>query len=182
MANRCTNGRPNTVGAIPSDRCPVMSVLPVCNVGVLYCGQTIGLIKINLACRWASDLATLCKMETQIPHGQRHSRPPLSKFTGAGFACVRIIRGPCPLWPNGWMDQDAIWCGGWPQPRLHCVRWEPKGTQPPNFRDGSKATGRYSLGPGDIVLVVDPVALPPKGHSPLPIFGPCLLWPNHGMD
>jgi len=36
-------------------------------------------------------------------------QPPLSKFTGAGFACVHIIRGPCLLWPDGWMDQDAIW-------------------------------------------------------------------------
>jgi len=32
------------------------------------------------------------------------------------------------------------------------------------------------LGAGDIVLDGDP-ALPQKGHS-LPIFGPCLLWPN----
>jgi len=22
------------------------------------------------------------------------------------------ILGPCLLWPNGWMDQDATWCGG----------------------------------------------------------------------
>jgi len=35
-------------------------------------------------------------------------QPPLSKFTGAGFACVRIIRGPCPFYPNGWME-DATW-------------------------------------------------------------------------
>jgi len=31
------------------------------------------------------------------------------------------------------------------------------------------------LGPGDIVLDGDPA--PPKGAQ-LPIFGPCLLWPN----
>jgi len=31
--------------------------------------------------------------------------------------------GPCLLWPNGWMDQDATWHGGRPQPRPHCVRW-----------------------------------------------------------
>jgi len=30
--------------------------------------------------------------------------------------------GPCLLWPNGWMDQDAIWYGGRPRPRPQCVR------------------------------------------------------------
>jgi len=26
------------------------------------------------------------------------------------------IFGPCLLWPNGWMDQDATWCVGRPWP------------------------------------------------------------------
>ena len=30
------------------------------------------------------------------------------------------------LWPNGWIDQDATWCGGRPQARRHCVRWKPR--------------------------------------------------------
>ena len=29
------------------------------------------------------------------------------------------------LWPNGWMDQDATWCGGRPWHRWLCVRWGP---------------------------------------------------------
>jgi len=29
------------------------------------------------------------------------------------------------LWPNGWMHQDTTWYGGRPQPRRHCVRWDP---------------------------------------------------------
>jgi len=33
------------------------------------------------------------------------------------------IFGPCLLWPNGWMDQDAIWYGGRPRPR-HIVLHE----------------------------------------------------------
>jgi len=33
------------------------------------------------------------------------------------------------------------------------------------------------LGPGDIVLDGDP-APPRKGAQRLPLFGPCLLWPN----
>jgi len=37
------------------------------------------------------------------------------------------------------------------------------------------------LGPGHIVL--DRYLAPPyKGHSSLPNFGPCLLWPNSWMD
>ena len=58
-----------------------------------------------------------------MPRLQYTPQPPLSKFTGEGFACVRMIRGPCLLGPNGWMDQDAIWYGGKPRPRPHCVRW-----------------------------------------------------------
>ena len=35
------------------------------------------------------------------------------------------IFGPCLLWPNGWMDQDATWYGGRPLPRAHCARRAP---------------------------------------------------------
>jgi len=31
------------------------------------------------------------------------------------------IFGPCLLWRNGWMDQDATWYRGRPGPRRHCV-------------------------------------------------------------
>jgi len=37
------------------------------------------------------------------------------------------------------------------------------------------------LGSGHTVLDGDS-AFSPKGHSPPPIFGPCLLWPNGCMD
>jgi len=47
-------------------------------------------------------------------------QPPVSQFRDAGFACVRIIRGPCLLWPSGWMDQDATWYGDRTVPRRHC--------------------------------------------------------------
>jgi len=32
------------------------------------------------------------------------------------------IFGPCLLWPNSCMDQDATWYRGRPQPRPHCAR------------------------------------------------------------
>ena len=49
------------------------------------------------------------------------------------------IFGPYLLWPNGWMDKDATWFGGRPQPKRHCIRWgpssrPPKGGGAPNFR------------------------------------------------
>ena len=31
-----------------------------------------------------------------------------------GAAAQPPIFGPCLLWPNGWMDQDATWYGGRP--------------------------------------------------------------------
>jgi len=38
------------------------------------------------------------------------------------------------------------------------------------------------LGPGDFVLDGDPAPRPQKGGGdPLPIFGPCALWPNGCM-
>jgi len=48
------------------------------------------------------------------------------------------IFGPCLLWPNGWMDQDATWYGGKRRLRRCCVRWghsSPplKWAQPPVF-------------------------------------------------
>jgi len=30
--------------------------------------------------------------------------------------------GPCLLWQNGWIDQDATWYKGRPWPRPYCVR------------------------------------------------------------
>jgi len=49
------------------------------------------------------------------------------------------IFGPCLLWPNGCMDQDAIWYRGRPRPKPHCARWESssplqKTDTAPNFR------------------------------------------------
>jgi len=47
--------------------------------------------------------------------------PPRKK----GTALNDPIFGPCLLWPNGWMDEDATWYGSRPQPRPHSVRRRP---------------------------------------------------------
>ena len=48
-----------------------------------------------------------------------------------------LLFGPCLLWQNDWMDQDANWYGCRPRSRPHCVRWGPsfpqRGTTAPNF-------------------------------------------------
>jgi len=98
------------------------------------------------------------------------------------------IFGPCLLWPNGWMHQDATWYGGRPWPRPHCARWRcsspTKRGHRPQFsahfycRQTSVCIKMplgmvVGLGPGHIVL---------DGDAAPPIFGPCLLLPNGWMD
>jgi len=47
------------------------------------------------------------------------------------------IFGPCLLWPNGWINEDAAWYGSTPRPRLHSTRRGPisreRGTAAPFF-------------------------------------------------
>jgi len=86
------------------------------------------------------------------------------------------------LCPNGWMHQDATWCGGRPQPR----GLRKRGRSPlPNFRPMSIVAKRLEfrikmaldmevgLGPSHIVLDGEPAPLPKKRAEP-PIFGPFL--------
>ena len=72
---------------------------------------------------------TVLDGDPALPWKGARQPPPHLKFTGVGFACVHIIRGPCLLWPNGWMDQDAAWYGGRPRPKPDCVVLD--GTQLP---------------------------------------------------
>ena len=99
------------------------------------------------------------------------------------------IFGPCLLWPNGWMDQDATWYhGGRPRPRPQCARWGPSfpPKQPPIFwpisvmakwMDKSRCHLVQRQASAQATLYYMWIQLPQKGHSP-PIFGPCLWWPN----
>ena len=110
---------------------------------------------------------------------------------------VRSILDPCLLWLNGWMDQDGTWHVGRPWSSPRCAGWghsspPQNGTEPPKFSAhlycGQTAEcikmplgTEVGLGLRDIVFDVDP-ATPRKGHTHLPIFGPCLLWPSGWMD
>jgi len=106
--------------------CTMLSdCLSILSVTLVYCGQTVGWIKMKLG--------------TEVGLGPGHivldgdPAPPQPK----GHSPEPPIFGPCLLRPNGSMDQDAIWYGGRPRPWRHCVTWgpsSPKTGQSPNFR------------------------------------------------
>ena len=76
----------------------------------VYCSQTAGCIKMSL------------DMEVGLSSGDfvldGDPAPSLKRADPKIF-------GPCLLWPNCCMDQDATWYGGRPRPRQHCVTWGP---------------------------------------------------------
>jgi len=99
-----------------------------------YCDQTAGCISIPLGTEVGLGQADIVLDEDPAPP-KRGTAP---------------IFGPCLLWPNGWMDQDATWYGCRPRPSRHCVRWgpahPPQWARPPNFRSMSiVANGRPPL-------------------------------------
>ena len=75
----------------------------------LLCGQTAGCIKMPLGTEVGLGLRDIVfDLDPAIPR-KRADRP-------------HPIFGPCLLWPNGWMDEDAAWYGSRPRPRPHCTR------------------------------------------------------------
>ena len=86
------------------------------------CGQMASWIKMPLGTEVGPPHATLCYMGTHYPKKAGDSSRHFSAHV---------------LWPNGWMDQDATWCGGRPQHRPHCVRWAPTFSLPPPKKRGT---------------------------------------------
>jgi len=85
------------------------------SVTLVYCGQTVGWIKMKLGTEvdLGLDHIVLDVDPAPSPKKGRGSSTPTPQF----LAHV--------LWPNGWMYQDATWYGGRPRPRRHCIRWGP---------------------------------------------------------
>jgi len=113
--------------------CPVcLSVcrsvcLSVClSVTLVYCGQTVGRIKMKLGTQVGIGPGHIVLGGDPAPRPLKWHSPPFF--------------GPYLLRPNGCMDQDATWYGGRPPPRRLCVRWgsplppQKGGRAPPNFR------------------------------------------------
>jgi len=146
-------------------------------VTLVYCGQTVGRIKIKLG--------------LQVGLGPGHivldgdpARPP-PKGGGAP-----PIFGPYLLQPNGCRDQHATWYGGRTRPRRLCVTWGPaplpkKGAEPPPQFSAHYYCGQTAgcikmplgmetgLIPGEFMLNGDP-SPPQKGGGAPKIFGPYL--------
>jgi len=94
------------------------------SVILVYCGQTVGRIKMQLGMQVGLGPGHIVLDGDPAPHPKRGRNPP--------------IVGPYLLWPNGWMDQGETWLAGRPRPWPHCVRWgpispSPKGAEPPIF-------------------------------------------------
>jgi len=105
------NGSPYAIGP-----------LSVLSVTLVYGGQRAGWIKMPLG--------------TEV--GLSPGDIVLDKDPASPKGGTAPIFGPCLLWPNVWMDQDAIWYRGRHRPRPHCIRWGPSSpakttTQPPQF-------------------------------------------------
>jgi len=83
----------------------------------VYCGQKAGCIRIPLGTEVGQGPGDI--VLDGDPDPNKGHMPP--------------VYGPCLLWPNGWMDQDARYASA----RRHCVRWGPsspsKRAQPPAF-------------------------------------------------
>ena len=89
------------------------------------CSQMAGWINMPLGREVGLDQSNIVLDGNPAPPPQKGAQPP--------------IFGPCLLWPNGWMDQDASWDEGRPRPGQHYVRCEPSSTPTgdsplPNFR------------------------------------------------
>ena len=77
-----------------SVRC--LSVCPVClRVTLVYCGETVGWIKV--------------KPGTEVGVGPGHIVLDMGTQLTLPKGTQPPIFGPCLLWPNGWMDEDATW-------------------------------------------------------------------------
>jgi len=101
------------------------------SVTLVYCGQTVGWIKMKLGVEVGLGLRPhFVRWGPSIP-SPKGAQPP--------------IFGPCLSWPNGWMDQDATWYGGRPWPKPHYVRWGPSSL--PKKERSSPLFGRCLLWP-----------------------------------
>jgi len=109
------------------------------------------------------------------------SSPPQKGDKGHGAPSP--IFGPCPLWSNGWMDQDGTWHRDGPWSRLHCARLGPNSFPQKGGRAPSQFLAHFCCGqmagcikmtlgmevglsPGEFVLDRDPAPCQKGGRAP----------------
>ena len=126
-------------------------VCPVCSipsVTLVYCGQTVGRIKMKLGTQVGLGSGHIVLDGEPGPLPQSGTDPP--------------IFGPYQLWLNGSTNQDATWYEGRPRPRPHCITWRPS----------SPSEKGHSPSPPNI----RPISIVAK-RSPIPATAKHLLWP-----
>ena len=104
----------------------------------VYCGQMAGWIKMPLGMAVGVNPGHIVLDGDPVP-------PPRKRRWSPQFL------SPCPLWPNGWMDQDAPWYGSRPQPRHIVLDGD---SAPPSHTKGAQQPPP-SLRPMSIVATVD---------------------------
>jgi len=129
----------------------VQSCLSCLSVTLVYCGQTVGWIKMKLGMQLGLGSGRIVLDGDAAPPPPKGAQPQwldrlrchlVWRPTEVGLSPGDIAldgdpalpqkRGHSPpifdprlLWPNGWMDQDSTWYRGRPQPRRLCVKWGP---------------------------------------------------------
>jgi len=133
----------------------------------ICCGQMAGWIKTPLGREVGLSPSDTVLDGDPAPFSQKGRSPP--------------IFGPCLLWLDGWMDQDATWRGGRSRLRPHCARWGP--SSPSSKEHSSQFSTNIScvrmaggikmplgrevgLNPSDIVLDGTQLPSPKMGRSP----------------
>jgi len=110
----------------------------------VYCGQTARWIKMPLGRDvglGTGDIVLDGDSAPPPPPQKGHSMP---------------IFGPCLVWPNGWIHQDATWYGSRTRPRRYCVRCGPA---PPQMGHGRKIWhGHQNFQPMSIVAKRLPIS------------------------
>jgi len=67
----------------------------------VHCVQTVGRIKMKLGMQVGRGPGNTALDGDPAPPLKGAQQPPTFEIYGRRFACVRMIRGPCLLWPNG---------------------------------------------------------------------------------
>jgi len=111
-----------TLCPMPSDR-----YLSCLSVMLVYCGQTLGWIKMPLG-------TEVCLRPGHIVL-DGDPAPPMERGTAAPHFSAHVCCGQTA----GWIRIPLGACGGRPRPRRHCVRWGPSPSSFPPHKKGYRS-------------------------------------------